>query len=181
MGEGANSVHLDSDFQFPGNEAPTEIEFRGALKVQIAAGPRRLVFDELALGRRNAKRAGSVTVALQSAVFSQGADGGTARIEISIVYDQGGPAFESYRTWMYHNEAALESKAGRRIAPGPFIEARQQGDGSILFEYNFAHVDGNPSDYQFVSIVPTLIAELPVQFRFAKIPVTKTFGEGTRR
>ena len=43
---------------------------------------------------------------------------GAVRIEISLVYDQGGPAFESYRTWMYHNEAVPrnEKRAANRSA-----------------------------------------------------------------
>ena len=149
------------------------IEFRGAFGVEMAAGPQEIVFGDLASGRRETRRAGSVTVGLRGVEFPRPGEGqGTARIEISLVYDQGGPAFESYRTWMYHNEAALETKSGRRIAPRPIITTRQQGDGSFAIEYNFAQVPGQfRAIIRFVYLVPSLICELPVEFRFNKITV----------
>lgn len=182
MGEGAHLLRLDSDFEVPAGAEPATVEFRGSLNVEMAAGPQRLVFDDLSSTRRETRRAGSVTVGLRSVEFSPpGEKHGAVRIEISLVYDQGGPAFESYRTWMYHNEAALETKSGRRIAPRPLVSTRQQGDGSVAVEYNFADVEGTPRDYRFVYVAPTLITQVPVEFRFPKIPVARAASEGTKR
>jgi hypothetical protein len=182
LGEGADTLRIDSDFEVPPPLAPAQIEFRGAFGVEMAAGPQEIVFGDLASGRRETRRAGSVTVGLGGVEFPRPGEGqGTARIEIRLVYDQGGPAFESYRTWMYHNEAALEAKSGRRIAPRPIITTRQQGDGSVAVEYNFADIQGTPRDYRFVYVAPTLITQLPVEFRFSKIPVARAARGGTRQ
>jgi hypothetical protein len=182
MGEGADTLRLDSDFDVPPQLEPKEIEFRAAFGVEMAAGPQEIVFDDLASGRRETRRAGSVTVGLRGVEFPRpGDEQATARIEISLVYDQGGPAFESYRTWMYHNEAALETKSGRRIDPRPLITTRRQGDGSAAVEYNFADVQGAPRDYRFVYVAPTLITQVPVEFRFPKIPVARANREGSKR
>ena len=182
LGEGADTLRLDSDFDVPPPLQPAQIEFRGAFGVEMAAGPQEIIFGDLASGRRETRRAGSVTVGLRGVEFPRPGEGqGTARIEISLVYDQGGPAFESYRTWMYHNEAALETKSGRRIAPRPIITTRQQGDGSVAVEYNFADIQGTPGDYRFVYVAPTLITQQPVEFRFSKIPVARAAQGGTRR
>jgi hypothetical protein len=182
LGEGADTLRVNSDFEVPPPLQPAQVEFHGTFGVEMAAGPQEIIFGDLASGRRETRRAGSVTVGLRGAEFPRAGDGqGAARIEISLVYDQGGPAFESYRTWMYHNEAALETKSGRRIAPRPIITTRQQGDGSVVVEYNFADIQGTPRDYRFVYVAPTLITQLPVGFHFSKIPVARATRGGTRR
>jgi hypothetical protein len=182
LGEGADTLRVDSDFEIPPPLQPTQIDFHGTFGVEMAAGPQEIVFGDLTSGRRETRRAGSVTVGLRGVEFSPPSEAqGSARIEISLVYDQGGPAFESYRTWMYHNEAALETKSGRRIAPRPIITTRQQGDGSVAVEYNFADIQGTPRDYRFVYVAPTLITQLPVEFHFSKIPVARAARGGTRR
>jgi len=182
MGEGAQPLRLYSDYEvLPGVDLAS-IEFEGVFQVEMAAGPQRMVFDDLAPGKRESKRAGSARVTVESAFSPTGEIGSSrARIDVSVLYDQGGPAFESYRTWMYHNEAALETKTGRRIAPEATIATRQQGDGSISVEYNFANVRGVPGDYRFIYVVPTLITELPVKFRFPKIPAARSVVEGATR
>jgi len=110
-----------------------------------------------------------------------GEKAGNAKIEISLVYDHGGPAFESYRTWMYHNEAYLETKNGRRLNPQPIISTRRQGDGSMAVEYNFADVQGTPRDDRFIYVAPTLITSVPVEFRFPRIPLARAAAEGMKR
>jgi hypothetical protein len=182
MGEGTQVLRLDSDFECAANAEPAAVEFRGSLRVEMAAGPQRIVFEDLSSGRRVTQRAGGVTVGLRNVEFpASNEKRGIARVEISLAYDQGGPAFESYRTWMYHNEAVLESKSGRRIRPGPIVSTRQQGDGSVAVEYNFADVSGAPRDYRFVYVAPTLITEVPVDFQFPRIPVARAAQKGIKR
>jgi hypothetical protein len=182
MGEGLHMLRLASDFEIPAGAEPASVEFRGSLGVEMAAGPQQIVFDDLSSARRETRRAGNATVGVRSVEFSPtGEKRGAVRIEISLVYDQGGPAFESFRTWMYHNEAALIAKSGRRFAPRPIVSTRQQGDGSVAVEYNFADIAGTPRDYRFVYVAPTLIKQVPVEFRFPKIPVARTVPEGTKQ
>jgi hypothetical protein len=182
MDEGAESLRFDSDFEIPATSRSQSVAFRGTFTVEMAAGPERFIFDDLASGRREVHKFGSVTVALQSAEFTPaGGKPGSAKVEISLIYDQGGPAFESYRTWMYHNEAYLETKNGRRLVPQPIISTRRQGDGSVAVEYNFADVQGTPRDFRFVYIAPTLITQSPVEFQFQNIPVARAAREGKER
>jgi hypothetical protein len=179
MGEGSQVLRLDSDFECPAGAGPAAVEFRGSLRVEMAAGPHRFVFEDLSSGRHETMRAGGVTVGLRNVEFpASNENHGAARVEISLAYDQGGPAFESYRTWMYHNAAALEAKSGRRIGPGPIASTRHQGDGSVAVEYNFADANGTPSDYRFVYVAPTLITDVPVDFEFPQVPVARAAQEG---
>ena len=182
MGEGSQSLRLTADFEIPAGAQPASVEFNGSLGVEMAAGPHAFVFDDLTSAGRERRRAGSVTVGLRGGEFSPpGENRAAARIEISLVYDQGGPAFESYRTWMYHNEATFEMKNGKRLAPRPIVSTQQQGDGSVAVEYNFADVEGMPRDYRFVYVAPTLITRVPVDFRFPKIPLARAARGGTTR
>ena len=182
MGEGSQLLELDSDFEIPPKSAPRVVTFGGSFEVEMAAGPQRFVFDDLTSTRRESRKFGGATVALQHVELPPaGEKAGNAKIEISLVYDQGGPAFESYRTWMYHNEAWLETKDGRRIKHQPIISTRRQGDGSVAVEYNFADVPGTPRDVRFVYVAPTLIAPVPVEIRFPKIPLARAAAEGIKR
>ena len=148
----------------------------------MAAGPERFLFDDLASLRRETHKYGSATVTLQNVEMpSAGEKPGNARIELTLVYDRGGPAFESYRTWMYRNEAYLEAKNGRRLNPRPLVSTRRQGDGSVSVEYNFADIQGSPRDYRFVYVAPTLITPLPVEFRFQNVPLARAVVEGMKR
>jgi hypothetical protein len=181
MGEGSQPLRLDSDFEIPATCHPKAVTFRGSFAVEMAAGPEQFVFDDLGATRRETRKFGSVTISLESAQFPSAAKPGTAKVEVSLVYVRGGPAFESYRTWMYHNAAWLETKNGRRLAPQSTISARRQGDGSAAVEYNFADVQGSPRDYRFVYIAPTLITSVPVEFRFQNIPLTQAPVEGIKQ
>jgi hypothetical protein len=181
MNEGQDPLRLDTDFEFPATRTwKPKIEFSGSLAVEIAAGPKRFVFDNLAARDRAVQRAGGVAVRLVQVEIPANGKPGDGRLEISVVYDQRGPAFESYRTWMYHNETWLETNDGRRIRPRPLVATRQQDDGGIAVEYNFAGVTGAPADYRLVYVAPTLITAAPVQFQLRNIPTTRADYPGAQ-
>lgn len=189
MGEGSVTLRLDSDFEVPPGSEPASVEFRGSLGVEMAAGPQTIIFDTVRSAhqevrrsaRQETRRVGNVMVGLRHVELpAPGEKQGTARIEISLVYDQGGPAFESYRTWIYHNQAWLQTEGGKRLLPRPEVATQRQGDGWVSVEYNFADVPGTPGHYRFVYVAPTLITEVPVQFHFPQLPVARSASEGTK-
>jgi hypothetical protein len=181
MNEGQDPLRLDTDFEFPaGRTWSPNIEFSGSLAVEMAAGPVRFVFDQLAAPDPSSQRGGSVVVRVRRVEFPLPGKPGDGRVEISLVYDQSGPAFESYRTWMYHNETWLETKDGRRLRPRPLVATRQQDDGGVSVEYNFADVTGTPADYRLVYVAPTLITSSPVRFQLRNIPTTRADHPGAQ-
>jgi hypothetical protein len=181
LNEGQDPLRLDTDFEFPAaRSSKPKFDFSGSLAVEMAAGPKPFVFDSLAARDQPAQHAGSVAVRLRQVEFPTNGKPGDGRVEISTVYDQRGPAFESYRTWMYHNEAWLEDKTGRRIRPRPLVATRQQDDGGIAVEYNFADVTGTPADYRLVYVAPTLITSSPVRFQLRNIPTTRADHPGAQ-
>jgi hypothetical protein len=181
MNEGQEPLLLDTDFEFPANgTANPNIDFGGSFAVEMAAGAKRFVFDNLAAPNQTAQRAGTVAVRLLRVEIPPHGKGDETKVQISVVYDQGGPAFESYRTWIYHNELWLEAKDGRRILPRPLVATQRRDDGGIAVEYNFADVTGSPADYRVVYVAPTLIVQTPVQFQLRSIPTTRVGQQGAQ-
>jgi len=179
MNEGQEPLRLGTDFEVPADPAVApQIDFDGSFAVEMAAGPKQFVFENLAAVDQAPQRAGSVTVRLRHVDFPAKGSPGDARVEISVVYDQRGPAFESYRTWIYHNELWLETKDGRGLRPRPRVATQAQDDGGIAVEYNFANVAGSPADFRAVYVAPTLITQSPMQFQLRNIPTTRAGQQG---
>jgi hypothetical protein len=180
MNEGQEPLRLETQFDFPANLTSTRIEFSGSFAVEMAAAPVEIAFDDLVTPDQPAKRVGSVAVRLRQVEIPIIGKVGQGRVDLSVVYDQRGPAFESYRTWMYHNEVWLETKSGRRILPRPLVATQREADGGIAVEYNFAGVTGTPADYRLVYVAPTLVTRSPVQFQLRNIPTTRSGQQGAQ-
>jgi hypothetical protein len=179
MNEGQEPLRLETQFDVPANLTSTpRIEFSGSFAVEMAAAPVRITFDDLVTPDQPAKRVGSVAVRLRQVEIPINGKVGLGRVDLSVVYDQRGPAFESYRTWMYHNEVWLETKSGRRILPRPLVATQREADGGIAVEYNFADVTGTPANYRLVYVAPTLVTRCPVQFQLPNIPTTRAGQQG---
>jgi hypothetical protein len=173
LGEGGRHLKLQSDFRVPSDAIPKALSFRGKLTLTAAAGAERIEFTRLNKADGTARRRGGVTVKLQEIEFERAtATGRTARIRVVVSYDVGGPAFESHRTWVFHNRVYLQTSDGRRIERDDEFHTNLQTDGAVVVEYGFRNLKADPSDYRFVYVAPTLLVKLPIVFDFAKIPVS---------
>jgi hypothetical protein len=101
------------------------------------------------------------------------ADGSrNARVRLSIAYDTGGPAFESHRTWIYHNEVYLQAEDGRRFPVNDGFETIAETGGGVGVEYRFKDLpDLAPSAWELVYVAPTLLIDAPVEFEFKGVSV----------
>lgn len=172
FGEGGRELELDANFKVSKSLDFETFTLRGKISIHTAAGSERIEFAPLD-EEGTARRRGGVAVTLQRVRFAKSDDGGRrARIRIAVSYDAGGPAFESHRTWIFHNAVFLETKAGQRIEPtGPFT-TDLQADGAVAVEYTFADLGASAGDYRFVYVAPTLLIDVPVEFELEKIPVS---------
>jgi len=181
MNEGQEPLRLETQFEFPATATSTlRIEFSGSFAVEMAAAPARFVFDDLVTPNQPANRVGGVAVRLRQVEIPISTKPGVGRVDLSVVYDQHGSAFESYRTWMYHNEVWLETRSGRRILPRPLVATQREADGGIAVEYNFPDVTGTPANYRLVYVAPTLVTRCPVQFQLPNIPTTRAGQQGAQ-
>jgi hypothetical protein len=167
--EGSGQFPVTLDFVAPAKSARDPINMRGRFNITTAAGSETIRFtdlDRIAGNRLGvARRRGGVTVTLYKAGFARvELRGHEARIAVSVAYDTGGPAFESHRQWMLHNEVFLETPDGKRVALNGGHETSRQRDGTISVEYRFVDLPDSLPHYRFVYVVPTLILDVPVNF-----------------
>ena len=93
-----------------------------------------------------------------------------AEIGVSVSYDTGGPAFESHKTWMFHNSVYLETRFGVRTSFTDF-DTTQQSDGAIAVDYRWKKIAAPASQYLFVYEAPTLIIDVPLEIDVPKIAI----------
>ena len=157
----------------------TTISLKGRVKIHAAALPREIRFRGLTTGERISRRRGGVTVTLTRGRFTETRAGDrAARIRLAVAYDTGGPAFESHRTWLYHNEVYLESPDGRRFPVNDGFDTTAQADGGAALEYRFNNLPDIPIDnWELVYVAPTLLIDLPVTFDF---PARESIGDQTQ-
>ena len=157
---------------------PTKINLSGRIALQLAAGTERIVFDKTSQTPGASRRRGGVTVRLREVKFeplaaAKPADQLRAEIGVAVSYDTGGPAFESHRTWMFHNAVYLETEAGRRVDFTEY-DTNQQADGAVAVGYRWDKLPAPATQYKFVYEAPTLILDLPLDVRLDGIQVKPT-------
>ena len=151
-------------FVVPANVDLTELTLRGKFSAQIAAQTEFFRFSDWTRGLPASQRRGGVNVTLASVEFrAETETTNEAQFRMSVVYDQGGPAFESYRTWMFHNRVFLQLNKGRRVIPRR-LETSAQADGAVTVTYRFSGLEVKPTECEFVYEAPTALLDLPIPF-----------------
>jgi hypothetical protein len=161
------------DFLLPLDDNSPSLDVRGRLAVQLAAGTERIVFDQTSQAPGKVRRRGGVTVRMRKVNFEAQPDGKLrAAIGVAVSYDTGGPAFESHRTWMYHNAVYLETESARRVDFTDYHTSWQE-NGTIAVDYRWEQLAAPPTQYRFVYEAPTLILDLPVELKLDGIFITR--------
>jgi hypothetical protein len=172
LGERGRRLDVRLDFRAPSGVDVSSARLRGKFVMHTAAGTEEFVFNNLPRAENVSRRQGGVTVTLQEAQFRPVADDEhRAHVQLTVAYDAGGPAFESHRTWIFHNEVFLETEEGRRLDFTAY-EVTQQADGVVGVAYRFDKLQEAPGTYRLVYRAPTLIVDVPLEFEFAKIPIS---------
>lgn len=169
MAGASRHTQLTWDFVTPADAVPKTLSLKGRLLVQLAAATEPIRFEKLATNREVLRRRGGVSVRLNQAEFAgDDADDRSATVKITVNYDTGGPAFESHRTWVYHNAAWLEDS--RRRYPFTDFDTLSQTDGSVQLEYRFQHLPP-PDSLKFIYEAPTLLLDVPFDVEFGDVKV----------
>lgn len=172
IAEGGTRLFFAIDFIVPAESPPAAIALAGRMTVQTAAGREAVRFPPLADASNVSRRRGGATVSIgRIAIASREPNAFDAVIPLTVAYDAGGPAFESHRQWVFHNEVHLEQADGTRVALTAPFRTSVEADGAAVLEYTFRGLAGEPADYRFVYVLPTLIVDVPVEFDFPRIPV----------
>lgn len=173
VSDAGREVPLQFDYLLPADDDRTAIDLSGRLAVQLAAGTERVVFDQTAQSAGAVRRRGGVTVRLRDVSFEPLADERLrAEIKVSVGYDAGGPAFESHRTWMFHNAVYFEEKTGQRVEFSDY-DTSQQANGAVGVDYRWDNLPGPATRYHFVYEAPTLILDLPLDVKLSGVPIKR--------
>jgi hypothetical protein len=171
VSDGGHEVVAIWDFVLPPAVPKSDFAIRGKIRCQIAAATERIVFDQTSLVRGTIRRRGGVSVRLREVTFVPGeAETLDTEIGATVSYDTGGPAFESHRTWIFHNAVYLETKSGVRTSFTEF-ETAQQSDGAIAVDYRWRKLPAPAHQYFFVYEAPTLIIDVPIEVDIDKISI----------
>ncbi|MBM80353.1 MAG: hypothetical protein CMJ78_07140 [Planctomycetaceae bacterium] len=165
LGEGGSGARLKVDFNAKAMSTARECQLQGRCQILLAAGSERLVFTELANASGVARRRGGVTAILQEIRSTKQ----SIHVRIAISYDRAGPAFESHRTWIFHNRAYMECGESR-VDYTDFRNPLQAGK-SVVVEYEFPSSKVDLSACRFVYEAPTLLINVPVEFRFDRASI----------
>ncbi|MBS0205494.1 MAG: hypothetical protein JSS49_21530 [Planctomycetes bacterium] len=171
VSDAGREVPLQFDYLLPTDDDRQSINLSGRLSVQLAAGTERVVFDQTAQSPGAVRRRGGVTVRLRDVTFEPIADERLrAEIKLTVGYDAGGPAFESHRTWMFHNAVYFEDKSGQRVEFTDY-DTLLQANGAVGVDYRWENLPGPATQYHFVYEAPTLILDLPLDVNLSSIPI----------
>lgn len=162
-------ILLSYDVLVPGGyeaERPESVDIRGRVEVELAAGQERFLFRNLDERERVVRRHGGVSVALEEVEHDNDELIATLRLN----YDVDGPHFESHRSWVYHNDVALQIGDDHQLRPAEF-ETLSEGEVGAVLRYRFADVGELPPDAELVYTAPTLFTRVPVDFAFEGVSV----------
>jgi hypothetical protein len=171
LGEGGHYVRWNLDFLVPADFPPTELQaprISGSATMQIAAGSEHIRIRDLTDSEGIARRRGGVTVTVLKVKVRELPPGKRdLSIQIQVAYDTGGPAFESHRTWIFHNQVYLDPLEGDPIRADGGYETNLQSNGVVGVTYRFTGVSAPLNQLQFVYVAPTLIVDSPLKFELA--------------
>lgn len=173
LGEGGRYVTWNLDFAAPAGLTEADLfplQITGQATMQVAAGSEHIRFTDLVDGEGTARRRGGVTVTLQKVKSHAEGDGKLSiSIKVRVAYDTGGPAFESHRTWIFHNQVYLDRNDERSIPANGGFDTNLQQNGAVEVTYRFQGLAGEVKNYEFVYVAPTLIVDVPFKVDLERI------------
>jgi hypothetical protein len=172
LAEGASQAPIQMDYVAPDGGEIGPLAIKGKMRCTTAAANEAFRF---AVGEKSgdpkaetiSRRRGGVTVSLTRVLHHQR----ELRIQILVAYETGGPAFESHRSWIFHNDAYLENAAGKQFRLNGGTETVQQGERTLGIEYRFVELPDPLPGFTFVYVAPTLIIDVPIEFEIESVPV----------
>lgn len=173
VGDAGREVPVQFDYLIPVTDTSDTVSLRGRLFMQLAAATERIVFDQTAQAAGTARRRGGVTVRLREVKFEpieNEQEHVRAEIKVAVGYDTGGPAFESHRTWMFHNAVYFEDEVGKRYDFTEY-DTSLQANGAVGVDYRWDRLAGPVTRYHFVYEAPLLVLDLPLDVKLDSVPI----------
>lgn len=169
LGEGGQDLKFTMQWIREKQQKAKSVQIHGQLKMELAAETLPITFDDLFQSQGAIRRRGNVSVELISAEKKNLESSQNLTVRLALSYDYGGPAFESHRTWIYHNRAYLQDPQGKKYWLNGSSQTTLESAGKISVVYQFKNLKRQAVQYQFTYLSPTLITSTPIAFRFNQI------------
>ncbi len=135
-------------------------------EVTLPAGIKTFKFKSLD-AKDDTIKENDIAVTLESTTIEEG----IWRVNVTVAYPGGGPAFESYRQGLFNNRLWLQKADGSRFEHNGGFNNTGSDDGKLSFEYLFVDAPGKLADYGLVYETPSKVVTIPLEFEFKKIPL----------
>ncbi len=135
-------------------------------EVTIPAGLKTFKFKSLE-GKDVIIKEGDISVTLKEVTI----DEQVWKVNVMVVFPEGGPAFESYRQGLFDNRIWLQKADGSRFEHNGGLNNTGADAGKLSFEYLFVDVPGKLADYGLVYETPSKVIPIPLEFEFKKVPL----------
>lgn len=182
LGKRGDAAELRLDFTTSTAPLAGPVMLTGKIGVTLAAAEENFTFS-LEDGSPRDARQGGVTVRLRNVARTPD---GAVEIEVAVVYDRGGPAFESHRSWIFRHAVSLlyqTTQDGQPSydwgRPDPDFSMTVERDGGRAMRYRFSGVPANAKLLHGACTVPTKIVEVPVEFEIDGLTVPAGVSAGS--
>jgi hypothetical protein len=161
---GDTSANMPLAFSLPGREIKKISSLKGTIGVMLPGQVESFRFDKLRGGTPYEQRRGSVKVILDQVRPNND----IWEVRMRVVFDAPGRALESHRTWVLHNEAALET-ADKQTIKFAGLETTRQTENEVGVSYLFDVAD--VAGCTFIYKTPTVLMNAAVPYELHDIPL----------
>ena len=151
-----------------------QLDVAGQVQVLLAAGEMPLVFPSLPECQGAERSRGGLSVRIHSVEELTSNDGlRSAIVAVDVVYDRGGPGFESHQTWSLHNDVRLTTRdeGAADLLPTGGMTTERSADGALRLKYRFMGLEQPFANYRFVYRAPVSVASHAVAIDVKRLPV----------
>ncbi len=153
-----HSVELPIHFSLPDRSVKRIGQLRGKLVALLPGRAEDFRFDNLERAKRVEQHRAGVTVMLDEAWKNNS----VWELRVRVVFDKAGGALESHRTWVFNNEAWLETPTKEKL-PYAGLETTRQGENEVGVSYLFSVPEGL-AGHTFVYRTPVSISTVQIDY-----------------
>ncbi|MFK7819683.1 MAG: hypothetical protein AB8G99_13270 [Planctomycetaceae bacterium] len=169
IGGRGEEVSWKHDVIVPANQSHKTLKIDGDFEVLMAAGYETFEFENLATAKRRRQSRTGVDLMINDVELDN--ERGNLSLTMTVNWKRSIGAFDSYRTWQFHNEAWLRSPNGKRFDFSGPLRTDGQAGGGVRLTYQFKGVPANLNECVFIYEAPTALKSVRVPFRFDAVPV----------
>lgn len=159
------ATELEIPLVLPRRSVEKIAALEGNLSVLVPGRVEKFTFENLSKLDDAQQKKASATVIVQTVRKN----GSVYEVRMVLRFDKTAGALETYRGWVFANDAYLLDRDGKRVDHAGYETIRQTAN-EVGFAYKFV-VDGGIDDYKFVYHTPAAVVQKQIPFVLKDIPL----------